>query len=268
MIPSASFGQCDPCLRSVYRGMDQHITLRTTLLTVTSLAALMILLGGDHRIEARRPPSNVPLRIEFADEVSDKMRGDGGIFEHGIGSVVAYIDRSSNHPPLIFATDTSGRGGRTLQFIFDSCLLAPPDTCGSPFGSAFAAAGVLAAPRDAAGAPFTNGLLGMGVGQTLRAFFQIQVKGQPEEWTLCMKPESSDFCANSPNGVYGRVTRHRPDAWDFYASNVPDEWSPRSDVADLLSTTGSGKKKVISMEGTYSMPFRFTATCVNPSSCP
>lgn len=249
-------------------GMNRHIPIRVALLaTGTSVATLLILLGAEHRIEARRPPSNVPLRIEFASQASDKMRGDGAIYEHGIGSVVAYIDRSG-HSPLIFSTDTgSGTGGRTLQFVFDSCLLAPPDTCGGPFESAFVAAGILAAPRDSAGGAITNGLLGMGVGQTLRAFFQIQVKGQPEEWTLCMKPEGSGFCANSPNGVYGRVTRQRLDAWDFYADSAPDAWGSRSDVADLLSTTGSGKKKVISMEGTYSMPFRFTATCVNTSSC-
>lgn len=248
--------------------MNRHITLRMTLLTIgTALATLLIV---EHRIEARRPPSNVPLQIEFASQASDKMRGDGAVYEHGIGSVVAYIDRSSNSSALIFATDTgSGTGGRTLEFTFDRCLLEPPDTCKSPFGSTptFAPAGVLAAPRTATGGAVTNGLLGMTQGQTLPAFFQIQVKGQPEEWTLCMKPEGTGFCANSPTGVYGRVTRQRLDAWDFYAEAAPDAWGPSSDVADLLSTTGSGRRKVISMEGTYSMPFHFTATCVNASSC-
>ena len=245
-------------------GMNRHTTLRMTLLTTgAALATLMIV---EHRIEARRPPSNIPLRIEFASQASDKMRGDGAIYEHGIGSVVAYLNSSA----LIFATDTgAGTGGRTLQFIFDSCLLAPPDMCQSPFGStpAYAPAGVLAAPRTATGGAVTNGLLGMDVGQTLKAFYQIQVKGQPEEWTLCMKPEASGFCVNSPTGVYGRVTRQRLDAWDFYAESGADALGDRSDVADLLSTTGSGKRKVISMEGTYSMPFRFTASCVNPSAC-
>ena len=185
-------------------GMNRHTTLRMTLLTtVIALATLLIV---EHRIEARRPPSNIPLRIEFASQASDKMRGDGTlVYEHGIGSVVAYIDRSSSSSALIFATDTgAGTGGRTLQFIFDSCLLALPDTCQSPFGSGFAPAGVLAAPRTATGGAVTNGLLGMTPGQTLPAFFQIQVKGQPEEWTLCMKPEATGFCANSPTGVYGR----------------------------------------------------------------
>lgn len=249
--------------------MDQPITLRTTLLTTgTALAALAIALGGEQRIEARRPPANIPLRIEFADQLSDRMRGDGGVYVHGVNAVVAYIDRSSNSP-LIFSTDTgSGSGGRTLAFIFDTCLMTAPDTCSSPFPAGFAPAGVLAAPRSATGGPVTNGLLGMGVGQTLRAFFQIQVKGQPQEWTLCMKPEAEGFCVNAPNGVYGRVTRQRPDAWDFYAVDAPDAWGARSDVADLLSTTGSGKRKVIALEGTYAMPFRFTATCVNPASCP
>jgi hypothetical protein len=243
--------------------MNPHTTLRMTLLGGTALATVLMVLGGEHGLEARRPPSNVPLRIEFADQGTDRMRGDGGPYEHGIGSVVAYIDRSAN-AALVFNTDTSGSGGRRLWFDLGSCLLEPNETCQSPFVSGFAAAGILAAPRDG-GAAITNGLLGMGLGQTLAAFFQIQINGQPEAWTLCMKPEDSGFCANSPNGVYGRVTRVRLDAWDFHAEAGPD--GARSDVADLLSTRGSGKRKVITLEGTYSLPFRFTATCVQASAC-
>jgi hypothetical protein len=107
----------------------------------------------------------------------------------------------------------------------------------------------------------------MDVGQTLRAFYQIQVRGQPDEWTLCMKPENAAFCANSPNGTWGRVTRVRSDMWEFFAASEPDAWGTRSDVADLLRTSVVRGKQTITLEGTYSLPFRFTATCVIATAC-
>ena len=228
--------------------------------------AALLAVSAEDRLNAGKPQPNIRLRVDFDDSATHNMQSDSqGPYQDGKDRVVAYINPAANSA-LTFGTDTNGTGGRKLTFLFGSCLPEFGD-CEAPFTSGLAPAGILAAPRNAAGGPVTNGLLGMNDGETLRAFYQIQVQGQPDEWTLCMKPENVAFCANSPNGTWGRVTRLRSDAWEFFASSEPDAWG-RSDVADLLRTAVVNRKKTITLEGTYSLPFRFTATICTTTTCP
>ena len=239
--------------------------MNSVRLLAIAIAVALLMAGAEYDLSAGKPQPNIPLRVEFDDLSTHHMRSDGaGAYRHGIDNVVAYIN-GAFHSSFTFASDTQGSGPRRLSFDFATCL--SPDGCDAPFTTGLAPAGIQAAPRDENGAPLPNGLLAMDEGETLPAFYQIQVKGQPDEWTLCMKPENEGFCVNSPNGTWGRVTRIRTDAWEFFASSEEDAWGERSDVADLLKTSGSGRRKTITLEGTFSLPFRFTASCVNAAAC-
>jgi hypothetical protein len=232
----------------------------------TTLATVLLALGLSHEgLQAARA-KNIPLRIQFADGASDNIRSDGiGTYQDGVSGVVAYINSAFGWS-LTFATNTFDTGGRQLNFFFGNCLLQLPEICDPPFQSANAVAQIQAAPRDVNGLDVTNGLLGMPVGPQLRAFIQLRVLGQPDEWTLCMKPENDGFCALSDNATYARVQRVSSSSWEFLSTATPDTYG-RSDIADLLKTTGNGKRKTVSVEGTFSMPFQFTATCVNAAEC-
>ena len=234
----------------------------------TTLATVLLALGlSPDGLQAAKAAKNIPLRVEFADGASDNIRSDGfGTYQDGVNGAVAYIN-SALHWSLTFATNTFDTGGRQLNFFFGNCLLPLPEICDYPFLSGNAVAQIQAAPRDVNGLPITNGLLGMPVGQPLRAFIQLRVLGQPDEWTLCMKPETDGFCGLSDNSTYARIVRVSSNLWEFSSTTEPDAYGG-SDVADLLKTTGNGKRKMVSVEGTFSMPFRFTATCVNAADCP
>jgi hypothetical protein len=199
--------------------------------------------------------------IQFADLGTDNIRSDGGgVYQDGVNGVGAVINVGSNGALGL----GMGTGPRRLNLFFGSCLLAAPDVCNYPFLSGNVAANVIAAPRDAAGTSIASGLLGMPLNVVMNMFVQVWWDGG--EWTLCMKPEGEGACSLS-DAPYARIVRVRADAWEVFASTAPDALGARSDVADLIRKTGVGKKKTVSVEGTFSMPFRFTVTCVIAANC-
>ena len=108
--------------------------------------------------------------------------------------------------------------------------------------------------------------MGMLVGEELDGFAQMRILGQPDEWTLCMKPDlNENFCsvASPTDQTYLRIKRVQTNEWLMFAAETTP--TGRRDLAALLKTTGSGKRKTVSDEGTYSMPFSVTVTCVNAS---
>lgn len=214
-------------------------------------------------------PKDIPVSVTFVDGGTANIQSDGnGAYRDGTGGVVAYINGAFGNS-LTFASNTASTGGRQLNFHFGFCLL--PEGCSYPFLTGNAVAQINVYPRNASGTAVTNGLLGMAPGSTLRAATHIRVLGQPEEWTLCMKPEDGGVCGTNfptaPAGTYIRVTRASAMSWTFFATAVADA-AGRSDVADLMKTVGTGKRKTTSLEGTFSMPFQFTATCVREADCP
>lgn len=234
--------------------------------SVTALLATVLLaLGpGETRLQAGKPSTNIPVTVAFADGTTDNILSDGlGEYKDGVNGVVAYIAASNGI--LVFASNTSGAGGRQLQFNFGSCLV---HCTAFPFLAGSAVAQVQSGPKNADGTTRANGLRGMVVGEELRTYVSVRVLGQPDEWTLCLNPPSgSGFCGiNSTDGTRARIVRVRSDAWEIFGTTDLDA-AGRSDAADLIKTAGVGKNKTNTNEGTYSMPFRFTVTCVNPTNC-
>ena len=214
-------------------------------------------------VRAAGKGKNIPVIITLADQLSDAIRSDGGgPYRDGVGSIVAYISPSDGGA-LIVATSTFPASGRKLQYYFGNCVA---DCTGFPFLTGSAVSQILAAPRSGTGTPITDGFMGMLVGQELDGFNHIRVLGQADEWTLCMKPDPNDttsFCSNaSPTDqTYMRIKRVQSNVWEMFATDTTP--GGRRDVAALLKTTGNNKRKVTTNEGSYSMPFSMTVTCVN-----
>lgn len=243
--------------------------------TVWLAAAILTVGSGLDRVQAARPTFRIPVSVRFTDVFPDQtlpnILSDGsGAYQDTQGNgVIAYIspDGATGNDDRAFHLATGDDRG--LRFFFTSCWLGP---CSNPFptGSGTATALIAAAPRNPDGTPVPNGLLGMAPGQKLPAFLKINLKGIPDEWTLCMKLDGTDggICGSSVSATWGRITRTSLPEWEISGAVDPDALGTRSDLATLLTRTVNGKKQVITFRGTYSMPFRFTVTCVNVADCP
>jgi hypothetical protein len=210
-------------------------------------------------LAARAKPRTVGFSVTLTDLASDRIRGAGGAtYTNDVGGVVAFHNGSG----LQLQT-----GSRGLTYDFSDCLWAT-ESCTPPFGVGIEPSLVQIYPvqNDAVGV----GLLGMPIGTELRAFAKFYMSSNTANgfWTVCSdpRPEAAGICGASPASAGVRVTRVAVGTWVVSAS--PSSTGGRSDVADLISEVGSGKRSTITVEGTFSMPFSMTIQCLVAADCP
>ena len=238
--------------------------MRLLISTAIALTAALVAAGPAIDLMAAPKPRNPPVKITFADHTSHNITSDlGGSYENGQSGVVAYINKSSNGELVFYQNPTPGVSPRMLQLFFRECI----GTCtGAPFPSGFTRVNIIAGIRAPNESPIAGGLLGMSVTPSgdYRTGLKINIPldSDPAFWTLCMTPTNADgFCGISDHSTPARIVRDDFDHWTVTASAVDG-----TDVGELFRETGNGRNKIISLEGTYSMPFSFTVQCVN-SNC-
>ena len=238
------------------------------LLTIPAIALTGALVAVVPAIDLAAAPPNRPRDIKVivsfpVDETGNKIQSDGqGQYEDGVGGVVAYI-AAGNNGALIFGANAFNQAGRTLQFFFDACLLAPAD-CDAPWAFLNERSGLLANVLREGSVP-TGGLMAMDILEELSAWikFDIPLDSDPAYYNVCFDSRKVvGPCGAAPGGTStdARIRRE--------ASNVWTIWANGSDQADLIRDSQTKKNRTFTTLGTYSMPFSFTVTCVNSADCP
>lgn len=210
-------------------------------------------------VAAPARPRNIPLIITFADQPSDRIQSDSGQpYQDGVNGVNAYI-AASNNGALIFGAGRS----RTLQFLFDQCLLASAD-CNAPWPSLNEQSGILANVLRGGVVP-EGGLMAMTVNEELAAWAKIDVPldSDPAFWNVCFdsrKVVGPCGIASGGTSTDARIRRDASGQWTI--------WATSTERADLIRDSDTKKNRTFTMMGTYSMPFSFTVQCVNSADCP
>lgn len=204
-------------------------------------------------------PREVPLSVTLSDQTGDRIRSAGGpTYTHAVGGVVAFHTDSG----LQFQT-----GSRGLTYDFSDCLWTS-EPCTPLFGVGIEPTLVQIYPVQ--GDIVAGGLLGIPVGTERVAFAKFYMSSNTANgyWTVCSdpRPEVAGICGASPASAGVRVTRIAAGTWVVSASLSSADG--RSDVADLISETGTGKRTTRTVEGTFSMPFTMTIQCVVAADCP
>jgi hypothetical protein len=224
-------------------------------------------------VTAAHSQTAVPVTVTFRDDSLDNIRSDGqGPYAGSQPQVGAYIQIEGGY--LVLSTDTNRRkaGGRSLFFDFAhaQCLTLCDET---PMSTGYSTAGVLVKPLTPDGSAFaTNGLLGIPIGQERRTWLKIRILDFADEWTLCFHPagitDMGGICAVSASSTPARVVRISQGTWQIFGTAALAADGQRSDAASLLKTTTIKGKSTTTVEGTYSMPFLITVTCMNEADCP
>jgi len=160
------------------------------LLIIPAIALTGALVAVVPAIDLAAAPPNRPRDIKVivsfpVDETGNKIQSDGqGQYEDGIGGVVAYIS-AGNNGALIFGANAFNQAGRTLQFFFDDCLLAPAD-CDAPWAFLNEGSGLLANVLREGSVP-TGGLMAMTILEELSAWikFNIPLDSDPAYYNVC-----------------------------------------------------------------------------------
>lgn len=226
------------------------------------LAAVVVAQGAEFERElvARARPRTIGLSITMGDGIDDRIRSNGGqTYTHGVGGVVAFHNGSG----LQLQT-----GSRGLTYDFSDCLWTVPDQCTPLFDVGIEPSLVQIYPVQ--GDVVAGGLLGIPVGAEAVAFAKFYMSSNTSNgyWTVCSDPRPmvAGICGASPASAGVRVTRLNAATWVVSASM--SSAGGRSDVADLISEIGAGKRSSITVEGTFSMPFTMTIQCVVAADCP
>ncbi len=234
------------------------------LVSAALLAAMFGVAGTGIDLAAAPPQTAVPVKVTFADDPAHKIASDlGGTYQHGQG-VYAVIDVANNGHLVMYSKASKTVPARQFSLTFDSCI----GTCDAvPFVTSLTMAQFIAGVRDPNGTRQPGGLLGMTVGADgYRAGLKVYLGSiNSVQWTLCLTPGDADgFCANSTGSTPTRIIRTAPDSWTISASAT----DPRSDVGELFTETGNARKKTITLQGKYAMPFSMTVQCVTAANCP
>ena len=234
--------------------------MRQLVCTAIVIAAGLVAGGPVTDLVAAPPrPRTIPVIITFSDQPSDKIRSDSGQpYQDGVNSVNAYID-ASNNGALIFG---AGRA-RTLQFLFDNCLLAPQD-CNAPWPSLNEQSGFLVNVLRGGVVP-NGGLMAMAVNEELAAWAKINIPldSDPAFWNVCFdsrKVVGPCGIASGGTSTDARIRRDTAGQWTM--------WATSAERADLIRDSDTPKNRTFTVMGTYSMPFSFTVQCVNAAHCP
>jgi len=224
------------------------------------LVAWVVAHGGIESVAIGAKPRTIGLRVTMADGPYDRIRGSQGpTYTNGVGGVVAFENGSG----LQFQP-----GSRGLTHEFTVCVDEP---CHSPYATGTGVTVVNIHPLTADGsASAAGGLLGLPLNEERKAFLKILLSTQAESafWTICSdtRTEVAGICAASHSSTGARVTRTGAGTW--IVSARADAAGGRSDIADLIKEAGSGRRSIITTEGTYSMPFTMTVECLVAADCP
>jgi hypothetical protein len=232
--------------------------MRLLISTALALTLALVAVGPTIDLAAaqKNRPKDIKVIVSFHDRDGDKILSDGqGDYQDGVGSVVAYIS-GSNNGALIFGTNTSNQAGRTLQFLFDACLL----DCNAPWNYLNEKSGLQANVLRNGSVP-TGGLTAMTVAEgELSAWikFNIPVDSDPAYYNVCFDSRKVvGPCGAAPGGTStdARIRRVAPDEWTV--------WASADDRADLIQDSQTKKNRTFTLMGTYSMPFSLRVKCVN-----
>jgi hypothetical protein len=230
-------------------------------LLISTVIALIAALGSGLIAAPSNRPRDAKVIVSFADRATDKIQDDQvGTYEDGVGGVVAYIATASDNGALIFGTNTQNTLGRTLQFFFDTCLVA---SCSPPSAYLNESSKILGnALRN--GTEPVGGLMGMAVGEELALWAKIDIPldSDPAYWNVCFDSRKTiGPCGAAPGGTStdAHIRRDASGQWTIFA-NVDDR-------ADLIRDSQTKKSRTFTLMGTYSMPFSFTVQCVNAADC-
>ena len=241
--------------------------MRLLISTAIALTAALVAAGPTAGVAAA--PSNRPRDIKvsvlFLDGTNKIQSDGGGVYQDGIGGVVAYI-RASDSGQLIFSTNAFNTPGRTLQFFFDTCLL---ESCANQWATwtyLNERSGILANALRADRTVLIGGLTAMTVDQDLPlwAKFDIPLDSDPAFWNVCFDSRKVvGPCGAAPGGTStdAHVRRDARDKWTISANSTTDQ-------GDLVRDSQTRKSRTFSLAGTYRMPFSFTVECVNAADCP
>lgn len=242
--------------------------MRLLISTAIALTAALVAAGPTAGVGAApsNRPKDIKVIVTFQDGGGDRIQSDGvGVYQDGIGGVVAYIAASDNGQ-LIFSTNAFNTAGRTLQFFFhDNCLLALAQ-CANPWPELNERSGILANALTADRTVLIGGLTAMtpgGPDLPLWAKFDIPLDSDPAFWNVCFDSRKVvGPCGAAPGGTStdAHVRRDARDTWTVYANST--------DRADLVRDSQTRKSRTFSLAGTYAMPFSFTVQCVNAADCP
>jgi hypothetical protein len=227
------------------------------------VAAAVVAQGVEFgELAARAKPRSVGFAVTLADGSGDRVRSAGGqIYANGVGGVVAVHNGSG----LQLQT-----GSRGLWYELTDCLwTTEPCTPLFTAGNEVSLVQVYPLTPDASTLG-QGGLLGLAVGETRPAFVKFYFSNNTTTgfWTLCMDPRDggNGICAISAESTAPLVARTSATSWTVTAG--PGTVGGRSDVAELIRETGSGKRSVITVDGAFSLPFTMTIQCLVASDCP
>ena len=201
-------------------------------------------------------PRDIKVVVAFPPvETDNNIQSDGlGAYRDGIDGVNAYIS-ASNNGALIFSTGGQNSAVRKLRFFFDNCTSG----CSAPWPSLDERAGLLA---NAWAVP--GGVTAMTIGAELSAWvkFDIPLDSDPAYYNVCFDARTTMGPCGTPGGTGtdARIRRDVAGQWTIWANGTGDK-------ADLIRDSQTGKTRTFTTLGTYSMPFSFTVTCVNPNEC-
>jgi hypothetical protein len=214
-------------------------------------------------------PRDIKVVVEFPpDETNNKIQSDGlGAYEDGVDGVNAYIS-ASNNGALIFSTGGQNAPVRRLRFSFDDCVA--PTGCSAPWPDLAPMpdlderAGLLANALRGGAVP-TGGLMAMAIGEELSAWikFDIPLDSDPAFYNVCFDSRKVvGPCGAAPGGTStdARIRRVASSEWTIWANGSGDR-------ADVIRDSQTRKTRTFTTLGTYSMPFSFTVTCVDPAAC-
>jgi hypothetical protein len=238
------------------------------LLVFPAIALTGALVAVAPAIDLAAAPSNRPkdikVAVEFSPDETNNIQSDGGgAYEDGVDGVNAYIS-ASNNGALIFSTNAFNNAGRTLQFFFHDCRLAPAD-CDAPWAFLNETSGLLANVLREGSVP-TGGLMAMTILEELSVWikFNIPLDSDPAYYNVCFDSRKAVGPCGAAAGGTSTDARIRREA-----SNVWTIWANGSDhQADLIRDSQTRKNRTFTTLGTYSMPFSFTVTCVPSADCP
>ncbi len=237
------------------------------LLISTALALTAALVAAGPAIDLAAAPNNRPRDISVSvtihDNTGDRIQSDGlGTYADGVGNVVAYIN-SAHNGALIFGTNTQNTPGRTLQFLFDTCL--SPGDCEAPWPSLNEPGGLQGnVLRDDVVPP--AGLMAMTTAEgelPMWIKFNIPLDSDPAYWNVCFDSRKVVTpCSQDPSNTStdARIRRIASDEWEISANGT--------DRGDLIRDSTTKKNRTYTSMGTYSMPFMLTVKCLNAAECP
>ena len=236
--------------------------MRLLILPAIALTGALVAVVPAIDLSAAAPtrPRDIKVFVAFPlIETDNNIQSDGqGPYTDGVGGVIAYIS-ASNNGALIFSTGAQNSAVRKLRFVFDTCLWALPAVCNPPQFGSYERAGLLA---NAWAVP--GGLTAMTRDVEMSAWikFDIPLDSDPAYYNVCFDARTTTGPCGTPGGTGtdARIRRDASDQWTIWANGTGDK-------ADLIRDSQTGKTRTFTTLGTYSMPFSFTVTCVNPNEC-